>query len=232
MRSRNQCGLFNLWSEVLRKQVGLLGIALLLLTGCSTTHHSFTMAPGTKDFSAPIKIVGLPLVPKGVILSPAKIRELEDQVDFLLQTDDNSRYFPIELLHRQHGDLAEAVSRHLSHHCSPGLKTEETRRLCRELVKATGCRYAVVPKCTRYQMSTLTSVRTLYMIPLGYYFVYGNLPFSGSVQFKDIPVYSLTLVDLQEVRILSHEIVAKAKEVEPDGYDFPKAFDETRTIIY
>lgn len=169
------------------------------MLGCKSSHYSSFLPDNKIPYDGSAHIVGLPLLGNGVELTADCRNRMEMQIDQSLSKQWKARYVPIASLRQEHGLLADGWASQMACNYDLSVWLQGHTNLCRNIMQASGCRYAVVPTLGSCSCRKATSFTEFYIIPAGPVIVYGSLP----VAFWEYPggkntFFTMVLVDLEQ----------------------------------
>ena len=204
-------------------------LTTLFLANCSSTSH-YSYYPKTSSVSdLSGNILGLPLVLDGIEPNSECLAETEKDIDEKLLNIWKTNYIPISEGKNEYKSLVDELTNHISSNSEKALnlniKTilENNQDLCNSLIKASGSRYAIVPRAIKSDVISKRTLLSYWVIPLLPFTCIGGVaPIPWSSKKGELSAYTLTLIDLEKKVVVSEYVSASKGKFENDCVDFPK----------
>lgn len=205
-------------------------IIVIFLYGCSNScRNSFRSSDFTGQKKTD-KIIGLPLIAMGIHHDASCLIESENDIDKKLKSIWEDQYIPISKSKTAYSDcvgrIQKALSSYTNHYYvhSDVLSMTINEDLCRRLMENSGARYAVVPKIAPQNFTLKSTIHMIYFVPAGPIVIYGALPIPIATGQDEMPVFTLSLLDLETKTIVAEEIFASKKKINEECMRYPVRF--------
>jgi len=211
---------------MIKKYSLIIVFILLFLIGCINAHnYSYKIDDYDEDKLGYIS--ALPIIFDGVTPSSECISKLEKNIDEELRGMWKEQYIPMSVGRQEYQPLIDALATHLAAN-SPKkinvnlesiLKTQN--EFCTNLTDTSRCRYVILPRAIIKNATSQMILGFIYAIPLGPVIIYGTIPVPLDPEDEDIPVYTLTLLDLEKKSIVAEEVIALKKDIADTCSKYP-----------
>ncbi len=211
----------------------ICSLCFLLVSACSSKYMYVSKSDDAVSPSPSEKILGLPIMFHPMQQSDECITKSENDIDKKLTGVWKGDYVPIsasKTLYREQIEILLSIftpNQDTSMRINSETLLKKGRQVCALLKEKTGCRYAVLPHCIKREFLSQTVIDVGYFIPAGPIIIYGSLPLPLSDKKDELPLYMLSLIDLEMNKVVTEVVYAKKIDIDADCLEFPtKIFKE------
>lgn len=198
----------------------------LCCVGCSSVNHYSYHSDQYHNFNSSEQVLGLPVLYCGVTPTGDCITENERIIDEALSDIWKSQYIPISQSNKkEYKILINELISNLTE--NPDIKSDlilkSREELFGNIIKTSGCRYATLPRIIKHDMTSQMTLNMGYAIPLGVTIIFGNFPLPLDIKKENLPVYTLSLIDMQEKRIIAEEVLGEKIDIDENSIEYPES---------